>query len=97
MPSGETVVVVESGRCLPRSICVQFHAPVRNIIEEKSGFAIGTIVGAGAGCAVETTGTVMNPRATATVLKLNKIGCFIVPTFRPIGESKGPMGFFGGG
>jgi len=44
-----TVVVLLSGRVFPRNICVQFQVPLKNIMEEKSGFAIGTMVGAGAG------------------------------------------------
>jgi len=49
MPSVLIDVVLVLGRVLPRSIWVQFHVPVRNIMDEKSGFCIGTGVGAGAG------------------------------------------------
>jgi hypothetical protein len=49
IPFDDMVVLLLSGRVLPRSVCVQFHAPLKNIIDEKSGLAIGTIVGAGAG------------------------------------------------
>src|SRR5579883_2166738 len=67
IPSLSIVVVAVSGRVLPRSICVQFHVPVINIIEEKSGLLIGTIVGAGAAiCAVVATGDATRPIARAT-------------------------------
>ncbi len=80
MPSLSIVVVLVSGRCFPRSICVQFHVPVKKIIEEKSGLAVGTIVGAGAGCAHETSGEVTNATTAAAALTANITECFIFST-----------------
>ena len=76
------VVVLVSGLVFPRSICVQFQVPVRNIIDEKSGFTIGTMVAAGAGWAVEATGAATNAKTKATPLSVNRAGCFMFTTFR---------------
>jgi hypothetical protein len=76
-----TVVVLVSGRVFPRSICVQFHVPVKNIIDEKFGFGIATGVGAGAGAAAESNGEATSPRVRAKALNAMSAACFILLTF----------------
>ena len=81
MPSELIVVVLVSGRVFPRTVCVHVHVPAKNIMDEKSGFCMGTIVGAGAGCAVETTGAAANAIANATMPSANKAECFMLLPF----------------
>jgi hypothetical protein len=56
---------------------VQFQAPVANIIEEKSGRAIGTGVYDGDGCAWETAGAKASPIANAATANAMDAACFI--------------------
>jgi hypothetical protein len=73
-----TVVVLVSGRCFPRNIWVHDHEPAKNIMGEKSGRAIGTCVGVGAGDAAEINGIDASPKIKAITPSAASAACFIL-------------------
>src|SRR5579863_3506042 len=72
------VVVLVSGRCFPRNICVHDQEPAKNIMGEKSGRDMGTCVGAGAGDAAEVNGIDASPKIKAITPSAASAACFIL-------------------